>query len=128
MRHPERAAATVLVSLAAAALLWGGAWPCPTAKLFHIPCPGCGSTRAVRALLTGDFSGVLINPFGVLAAVAIGLLLVRGIGLEYTDGNMSRLDRDWGALVSKALVVLAILEIALWALRWFGLFGGPVPV
>ncbi len=128
MRHPERAAVTALACLAAIALLWGGAWPCPTAKIFHIPCPGCGSTRAVQALLTGDFAGILVNPFGLLAAVAIGLLAIRGIGLEYTDGNMLRLDRGWGAFVSKALVVVAVLEIALWVVRWFGLFGGPVPV
>ena len=29
-------------------------WPCPSLTLLHIYCPGCGSTRAVAALLHGD--------------------------------------------------------------------------
>ncbi|MEO8800267.1 MAG: DUF2752 domain-containing protein [Polyangiaceae bacterium] len=128
MRHPERALVTLLGSIGIVALLWSGVWSCPTAKLFHVPCPGCGSTRAVRALLTGDFVGVAINPFGVLTAVAFGLFTVRAIYLEYVDGHVRRLDEAWGAWVAKGLVVVALLELALWTLRWFGLFGGPVPV
>ena len=29
-------------------------WPCPSFTLLQIYCPGCGSTRAVAALLHGD--------------------------------------------------------------------------
>lgn len=32
-------------------------YPCPFLRLTGIPCPGCGTTHAVRALLCGDFLG-----------------------------------------------------------------------
>lgn len=31
--------------------------PCPLRQLLHIPCPGCGITRAWLCLLRFDFSG-----------------------------------------------------------------------
>lgn len=127
-RHAARAARTLALGAAIAIALWGGIWPCPTAHLFHVPCPGCGSSRATRALLTGDFHGVLVNPFGPLVAFAFALLFVRAAWLEYTDGNLQRLDREWGAVITRGLVLVAAAEIALWIFRWFGLFGGPVPV
>lgn len=37
-----------------------------------IPCPSCGSTRSIMAMLHGDFwSGLLINPLGLLSFVAM---------------------------------------------------------
>lgn len=53
----------IVLPIAAVALLTVAAWlilryvtllPCPSYALAHIYCPGCGSTRAVRALLHGD--------------------------------------------------------------------------
>ncbi len=47
---------------------------CPIKKLTGIPCPACGSTRAVLALLRGDFKAYLsFNPFAVpLLFVVLG--------------------------------------------------------
>lgn len=35
--------------------------PCPVYTLFRIYCPGCGGTRAIYALLDGDFMLALRN-------------------------------------------------------------------
>ncbi|MEI9981101.1 MAG: DUF2752 domain-containing protein [Edaphobacter sp.] len=32
---------------------------CPFHQLFNIQCPGCGATRALAALLCGDFAGAI---------------------------------------------------------------------
>lgn len=47
---------------------------CPFHALTGLPCPTCGVTRAVLALLRGDASGALqANPLGAVVAAA-GLL------------------------------------------------------
>jgi hypothetical protein len=51
---------------------------CPFKRLTHLPCPTCGGTRGVLAILSGDpIQGFLYNPllFAVLAALAANLLL-----------------------------------------------------
>ncbi|WP_448852214.1 DUF2752 domain-containing protein [Corynebacterium sp. 335C] len=49
----------------------GGVIPrCPTAVLFGIPCPVCGTSRAIWALTRLDLPAALkFNAFAVLAAV-----------------------------------------------------------
>ena len=40
---------------------------CLFKRLTHIPCPSCGSTRSVLALLNGDITGaVMWNPLGII--------------------------------------------------------------
>jgi hypothetical protein len=54
---------------------------CPFKLVLGIPCPSCGATRAVMALLEGNFLGSLqINPFGVLIASIMLLAPVWIIG------------------------------------------------
>lgn len=50
--------------------------PCPLRFITGIPCPLCGMTRGVTALVHGDFAhALLMNPAAYLA-VAIALLLI----------------------------------------------------
>ena len=40
---------------------------CLVKQVTGIPCPSCGSTRSVEALLHGDFMGAMyFNPFGLI--------------------------------------------------------------
>ena len=50
-----------------------GVWGlCPYRELSHKPCPLCGATRAVGAVLTGDFrSAVALHPLSLLAVLFI---------------------------------------------------------
>jgi hypothetical protein len=48
----------------------------PTACLLkaatHLPCPSCGTTRALILLMDGEIRGsLLVNPFGVVLALAL---------------------------------------------------------
>ena len=39
------------------------------------PCPSCGTTRAVKILLKGDFiSSLQMNPFGIIVAILMVVL------------------------------------------------------
>ncbi len=127
-RYPLRAAGAFAASVAIVFALASGVWRCPSAMIFHVPCPACGSTRAVLSLFHGDFKGVLLNPFAPLVSLVLGVMLARAIWLELVDGDLRRLGDGFGAKVTRALLILAVCEGVLWACRWFGLFGGPVPV
>lgn len=50
-----------------------GLTPCLFRNITRLPCPACGTTRSVTALLAGDFAGALrFNPLGFV----MGALLV----------------------------------------------------
>jgi hypothetical protein len=52
------------------------AWPCPVYSIFHVPCPSCGTTRALSALSRGDFLAAFrFNPLAMMAIPAGFFLL-----------------------------------------------------
>jgi hypothetical protein len=98
---------------------------CPTRNWLHIPCPGCGATRAIFMALRGDLHGSFhIHPLAVPAAVLIlpsAFIALRGI---VTTGIPAPLPR-WLRLIWYVFVGALI---ALWLARFAGMFGGPVPI
>lgn len=80
-----------LVFLAAAFLLWGiyalllkgrlPQLPCLMYSLFGIYCPGCGGTRALKALLQGNFlTAIWYHPLIPYSAViAGGFMITQGL-------------------------------------------------
>jgi hypothetical protein len=53
--------------------------PAPGMCLFkavtHLPCPSCGTTRAIALLLHGSFArSLLLNPFGAIISIALILI------------------------------------------------------
>jgi len=78
-----RAAAPIAILLAATATLLRfppgkyNFYPrCPIFTLFHLQCPGCGSTRALAALLHGHLSEAL--RLNVFATVALPFVILWG--------------------------------------------------
>lgn len=50
----------------------GGETVCLFKRLFHIPCPSCGATRAIAALMRGEVKEALfLNPIGILLALML---------------------------------------------------------
>ena len=50
-------------------------WPCPFLHVTGIPCPGCGLTRAIVALLEGDWQSALtLHAYAPIFVVAIVLI------------------------------------------------------
>jgi len=127
--QPARAALAALVWIAAAlpaALRWQ---QCGFARMFHIPCPGCGMTRAVTLLVAGDWRGSLhMHPLALPVLAAGATFALATVWTTYVYGwpmvHKSRLGR--ASLVGLGVAYAA--SIILWALRWLGCFGGPVSV
>ncbi len=103
---------------------------CPLAEFFHVPCPACGSTRSVWALLHLDVVAALhFNPVAPFVFLLIGLVAARAIFLVAREGSTQCLSQGrFGKFIFSGLVVAVVLEMVVWALRFFGLFGGPVAV
>ena len=65
---------------------WSG---CLTKSLFHIPCPSCGTTRAVRAAFHGEWMDSLYyNPLGILVA-ALMVIVPIWIIADFLTGSAS---------------------------------------
>jgi hypothetical protein len=124
----RRAGVASIGGAALLALLLSPIKVCLVAALLHVPCPGCGLTRAAIALVCGDFAGAFtLHPLSfalvpLLAAVA-AVHVVRYVRTGTALGA-SPLPRA-AEIASGALVVLLI---GVWVARLFGFFGGPVAV
>jgi hypothetical protein len=102
---------------------------CPLAALYHIPCPGCGMTRALVLLATGHPRESLAMNAVAVPAVAVSLAIGAAMFSDPTPDAIGRA-RAAARLRTRLALGAAIYAaaVALWTLRWFGLFGGPVPV
>jgi hypothetical protein len=127
-----------VVRALAVAGVWGlsalptlvGGPSCAVASLLHRPCPGCGMTRALRLLVAGQVDASLrMHPLAVPVLVAGLMLVAASVWATLQLGSPLRLHRTrFGRVALAAGVVTYGATLALWVLRWFGLFGGPVPV
>ena len=101
---------------------------CLVAAVLHVPCPGCGLTRAAFAMARGDFTRAFaLHPLSLVLVPALGWIgsvhafrFVR-TGNAWTDSRPSPWSEGF-------LAAIALLLVAVWIARLFGLFGGPVSI
>ncbi|MFO0659517.1 MAG: DUF2752 domain-containing protein [Polyangiaceae bacterium] len=102
---------------------------CPTSILLHQPCPGCGLTRATLRLLQGDLSGALAwHPLVWLMSPTIGAYFIANTVGYVVRGEWGVVEARMGRAISPIAMVLLVAGFAVWIARFFGAFGGPVPV
>jgi Kef-type K+ transport system membrane component KefB len=124
-------AALVAAAWALSLLPVGLGWQrCALATICHLPCPGCGMTRAIKLLAAGRTGASLrLHPLAVPVLFAGVLLVVSTVWATLSTGSPMRLHRSrFGQGAIAAAIVVYVAALALWALRFFGYFGGPVPV
>jgi Protein of unknown function (DUF2752) len=102
---------------------------CPVAIVTRHPCPGCGLTRATLAALAGDFHAAYhLHPLVFLVTPVIVIAFTYN-AIEYVRrGQWFASEKLAGRWVNAAWITLGVLVVLLWIARFFGAFGGPVPV
>lgn len=80
----------VVAALFAGSLAGWSLWPCPFAKLTGLACPGCGMTRAMLAMLRGDWRLVMqLHPFAPFFALTGGFCGVVSLMPEEMAGKVA---------------------------------------
>lgn len=107
----------VLIEIAALVLVLGAAYfqlpiGCPFKAITGYPCPGCGGTRALIALLHGHiWEAIMINPLSVLlilfAVAAPVWLFIDCYRGTHTLKKLMRSRWPAPALIITALIILA---------------------
>lgn len=124
-----RAARLGLMAAVIAAILALRVPLCPFALITHHPCPGCGMTRATLALVTGHLHEAIgLHPLVIPIAPLAAFFVLQG-AYNYVRhgrfGSTRPAPRRWVTLAS---ILLGAAMTAVWIARFFGAFGGPVPV
>lgn len=122
-RDPKRALATAAVVLAVAVvcgvLFFVDAKtaalfpPCPFHWITGLWCPGCGSGRALRALLHGEILRALdYNPLMVLSLPFLAYAGVSGLLLGFRGKGLPRLlrGRYWGWFVVCLVIIYWVVR------------------
>ena len=129
----KRAGIAALFGLPIVVALVGSFPICPTAAVFGLPCPGCGLTRATLDVLHGNLrAGLHLQPLVLLVAP----LYIGGVMMGVYDfirgpvpGKPSnRFARWFSRIVGPLAGITFALLVTVWVTRFFGYFGGPVPV
>jgi Protein of unknown function (DUF2752) len=118
-------------------LIWGSVIRCPLATLFHVPCPTCGSTRAVFGLLGlvgwGHRNAARDHePYNWFAPPLALCAVWFFVGVWYHVLRVGKVNgaerRSWVAPVPRLIIALYAGSCVLWIARFLGYFGGPIPV
>lgn len=99
-----------------------GLLPIPTCLmklLVGLPCPACGLTRAGLRLLSLDVAGA--TRFQPLAVPLVLVFAAAVLSAPWLG------EARWRTLVRWSLTGAGVGLVAVWALRFAGCFGGPVP-
>ena len=84
---------------------------CPFKTLTELPCPGCGFTRSIESLTTGDIYGSFLQNPGWIILVLF-LVSMTGIGMKsMVEGRQAILSNRW-----------LILFVFLLGSTWIGKF------
>ena len=102
---------------------------CPFALLTRHPCPGCGLTRATLALAHGHVAEALhFHPLSIVLAPLVVVAVGYNAAVYVWAGKTAAAEGLQGRWVTRLGVLLAVVMVAVWIARFFGAFGGPVPV
>jgi hypothetical protein len=125
----HRAAVAAAILAGAAAVVFLRVPLCPMALLLHVPCPGCGLTRAAFLLAHGELrAATQVHPLSMVLVPVLALFALRAAYGYVASGAVRIPDDVVGRPAKIGSAVLLAVVIGVWVARFCGMFGGPVAV
>ena len=91
---------------------------CPSKLIYHLPCPGCGITRATLKFLHCDFIGALrMNPNVIISiSFLVGSPVILAIDFLTTSHLTANLYNSMEKLLRKYAIAIPfyIIELCIW--------------
>lgn len=93
---------------------------CLFRALTGLPCPGCGTTRAVSALCAGDFSTAWqLNPVGLMTVVMLAAAFIQPNWARPANNALTHLGTQMGTVRTSLLILTILILLWTWNLsRW----------
>ena len=88
--------------------LWEKALPCPIYTWTGLRCPACGNTRALLALLQGDFKEMAMQNLMFLPELVFLAGLVLSGGIQYIRFGTLRITKRGAAFCTAFLILLVL--------------------
>ena len=83
---------------------------CPIRAVIGIQCPGCGSSRCIRAIGNGDLmAGMRYNPFLTISLLGLALFGFLGVSSPVTASNLTNFFRSHQQFFFTLLVIATIV-------------------
>lgn len=100
---------------------------CPFAVVSGLPCPGCGITRSLVAMVQGDLQSAWhLHPLGpIFTAIGLGLVTLRLLRFRWRTKLTTY---DWADLHAFVWWGALVVVMGIWAARFGGAMGGPAEV
>jgi len=83
---------------------------CPIRAVIGIQCPGCGSSRCIRAIGNGDLmAGMRYNPFLTLSLLGLALFGFLGVSSPVKASNLTNFFRNHQRILAALLVIATVI-------------------
>ena len=83
---------------------------CPIRAVIGIQCPGCGSSRCIRAIGNGDLmAGMRYNPFLTIGLLGLGLFGLLGVSSPVAASHLANFFRSHQQIFVTLLVIATIV-------------------
>jgi Protein of unknown function (DUF2752) len=109
--------ATVHMTLVATGL---PGWQCPMRYGLGLPCPGCGLSRAIKALFSGNVEqAIAIHAFAPIALIVLALIFFTVLGARSQRNRIAQLVQKIEKVGISSILLVAFLLYWLVRLLFF---------